>query len=309
MAEDKNITTTALGREHYPSMAMHEDETAYFERLMDWSEQAKEAAKTHETWKRRHLTGIPESHYRQRILVVLRQLLESDFLRLDWFDTGIPQDEQEQAVEELREQGFGELTEIDGAPWKFALLSQLRTEDRDRIAIDEEHAAFYLNEMHNQLSNDDVEAFFRFVVFTRLVYTELQQRYAEQHDGAVARCMTAMKNDLQPLKTHVTEAFADGFDAMLDEILRVGNLLVKLPQVSPNGFRGGYNQKLTCNLVGVLCHEQVYDITPKEADNLIYTGKTHYTYINSYAGYESSSTVLTRKDVKDIKAVIKKYAT
>ena len=116
-----------------------------------------------------------------------------------------------------------------------------------------------------------------------------------------------MLTDMEPLCEHVVPDFSENYNELLDGILMVGDLQKKLKLVSPNTFKGGYNQKLTCNLVGLLCGEGVYDVNPKQADVLIYTGKTHYTYINNYANYDSSDSELSREEVRTIKELIKKH--
>ena len=54
-----------------------------------------------------------------------------------------------------------------------------------------------------------------------------------------------------------------------------------------------------------MCSEGVYDVKAKQADNLIYTDKTHYTYINQYADYEGTNSCLKRFEVETIKKIIK----
>lgn len=289
--------------------AINEDESEadYFRRLLECSARAKEAIKTHETWKRRHMNGLRELDCIQRILIVLGELLKSDFLRYDWFDTGFPKKDREQAIKELREQGFEELLQTEGADWKFALLGQLRSQEESRIVIEDHRAGFYISEMHEKLSVDAVEAFCRFVTFTRLAYQEIDRLKKENRDRELEECITRMLVDLEPLREHVVSDFSEGYNELLDRILLLGDLQKKLKLVSPNTFKGGYNQKLTCNLVGVLCAEGVYDVNPKQADTRIYTGKTHYTYINNYANYDSSDSELTREEVKAIKELIKKH--
>jgi len=286
-----------------PSINENESQAGYFCRLLENSGRAKEAVRIHETWKRRHLNGLRELDCKQRILIVLGELLRSDFLRYDWFDTGFPKEDREQAVKELREQGFEELLQTEGADWKFALLGQLRSQEESRIVIEAHKAGFYICEMYDKLSYEAVEAFCRFVTFTRLAYEEIDLLKREQRDRLLEECMAKMLTDLEPLREHVTSVFRGCYDVMLDEILQVGDLQKKLKQVSPNTFKGGYNQKLTCNIVGLLCGEEVYDVNPKQADALIYTGKTHYTYINNYASIDSNSE-LSHEDIKGIKEII-----
>ena len=205
------IAESLFKSEHFSPIGDGEDETDYFRRLLASSEKAKEALRTHETWKRRHLNGLRPLDCKQRILIVLEELLKSDFLRHDWFDTGIPREDREQAAVELREQGFEELLLIDGAEWKFALLSQLRRPAEKRIVIDERNAGIYISEMRDKLSNEAVESFFRFVTFTRLSYEEIDRLNSEK--PAVRR--HSMKSELTPEQKAV-RAFAEKIIALAD---------------------------------------------------------------------------------------------
>ena len=60
-----------------------EDYGTYYARLLGASYRAGEAIKIHETWKRRLMmgSGVTEQQCMQRILVVLKELLKSDFLK------------------------------------------------------------------------------------------------------------------------------------------------------------------------------------------------------------------------------------
>ena len=154
----------------------------YYDRLLDISHKAEEARKTHETWKRRHWDGITRHDCEHRILVVLRELLKSDFFRPDYFDTGVPKADCQRARTELQEMGFFELGDpIDGADWKYALFCRvLRKRDEKRIMIDTEAAGLYIDEMYSELDNDAIEAFFRFAMFTKLAYVEIDKMGVEK---------------------------------------------------------------------------------------------------------------------------------
>lgn len=206
-----------------PVSAINENECEadYFRRLLKCSERAKEAIKTHETWKRRHMNGLRERDCMQRILIVLGELLKSDFLRYDWFDTGFPKEDREQAIKELREQGFEELLQTEGADWKFALLGHLRKQQEPRIVIEEHNAGFYISEMHDKLSEEAVEAFCRFVTFTRLAYQEIDRLKKEnpnlkaQHDYWLNKV-----NEQQPEENNETGMGAARL-SKLDEIIGI----------------------------------------------------------------------------------------
>ena len=155
-----------------------EDYGTYYARLQSASYRAGEAVKIHETWLRRLKmgSGVTEQQCMQRILVVLRELLKSDFLLSDYIDTGVPKDDRKRAVQELRALRFEELLEIEGADWKYALLSQqLRGANEKRVLVDENRSGFYIDEMREKLSDDALETFLWFATLTRLAYKELSQ--------------------------------------------------------------------------------------------------------------------------------------
>ena len=159
-----------------------EEYRTYYARLQAASFRAGEAVKTHDTWKRRLMmgSGIREANCRQRILWALRDLLNSNFLLSDYIDTGVPSEDCEYARRELEEKGFAELLDLEGADWKYALLSQqLRSPKERRVLTDEAKVAFYIDEMHERLSDDDIEAFFWFDTFTRLAYQEIDRLKAD----------------------------------------------------------------------------------------------------------------------------------
>jgi len=285
-----------------------ETDGAYFRRLLGESQRAREAVQTHETWKRRHLNGLRPQDLDQRLLMVLGEILRSAFLRADYYDTGLPADDLRQATEELQQRGYGELCPISGSDWKYALLRQVLCQQAtDRIIIDEAHAGFYLSELKNQLTWGDAEAFFRFQTFTRLVYQEMDALEQQSQDAIQRQLETKVLEALKPLSRYVSSEWSRHYDELLQALLRVDGLTEKLQKVSPRGFLGGYNQKLVCNLVGLLCNREVYRITPKQADGLIYTNQTHYTYINNYHDVGSTNTVLTDDNIKAMKEIVAKY--
>ena len=162
-----------------PPRNADEDYGDYFRRLMsEWSFRAKEAEQVHEKWKRRlgASGGVRESDCKRRIFIVLQELMESSFLKNDYIDTGMPQEDCKRALQELEEHGFQELCQMDGADWKFALLTRhLRKQGERRVIVDEHMAGFYIDEVREQIPEEAAEAFFRFATLTRLAYQELDQ--------------------------------------------------------------------------------------------------------------------------------------
>ena len=155
----------------------NESYSDYYQRLLESSHKADEAKQTHETWKRRHWDGITLGDCKHRILVVLRELLKSDFFRPDYFDTGVPKADRMRAQSDLTAMGFYDLDDpVEGADWKYALFCRvLRKRGEKRILIDKEAAGLYIDEMRNELDNDAIEAFFRFAMFAKLAYEEIDK--------------------------------------------------------------------------------------------------------------------------------------
>ncbi len=284
-----------------------ESDGDYFRRLMGESQRAREAVVIHATWKRRHLNGLRKLDYMHRMLVVLGELIDSRFLCADYFDTGLPREDCQHAADELEKMGFGELCQHADADWKFALLRQVVCKsDTDRIVVDEEHAGFYITEMSSQLTWGDAEAFFRFIAFARLVYEDIDSM-EEQMSQTDADLLDKVKAELSELKAYAHTDYLDRYDEMLVSLFTQGNMMQTLRRVAPRSFKGGYNQKLVCNMVGILCHQEVYHLTPKQADTYIYKGATHYTYINNYSDIGSSNSELTRSEITVIKGIIDKF--
>lgn len=291
-----------------PAPLPGESEADYFRRLLQQSIRAKEVYKVHERWKLHHMIGLRRLDYMHRIMVVLGELLRSDFLSSDFIDTGMPKQDRELAVEELKELGFDELLQIEGAEWKFALLKQLRNPETSRIEIKDHNAGFYIKEMYDVLTLDDVEAFCRFVTFTRLVYQEMGTMKEQASNSALEEIKNKMHEALRPLAEHVNPDYADRYNQLWDDILQANDLSDKLREKSPHKFEGKYNQKMVCNIVGLLCSVKVYELSAKKADELIYKGISHYKYINNFAARDSTDSVLTPDDIKAIKKLIEKHS-
>lgn len=290
-----------------PFINTGESASDYFRRLFRSYRIVKQSIMLHNKWKMHHMNGIGILDCLHRIQVVLGEILKSNFLRQDWFDTGLPKNYREHAVRELCEKGFDELLQYKDADWKFAILSQLRAPGESRIVIREHNAGYYISEMHDKLSAADVELFFRNMTFIRLAYKEIDRLEKDKTDHEFTECLMLMERDLEPLREFISDKYYCCFDSLMEEIFRVGRLRETIKLNSPTTFNGGYNQKLACNLVGLLCSMGVYRLNQHKADQIIYPGKTHYTYINSFAGPDTSSE-LDQNEVKTIRKLIIKYA-
>ncbi len=311
---EKNITLSQWADEErpIPIRKADEDYAAFFRRILnEWSYAAKEAELAHRRWCERlqMVGGVQSKDCRHRIFVVLRELFDSAFLKDDYIDTGMPREDCDLAVRELKRLGYDELCLMEGADWKFALLSRfLLREDVDYVMVDEMKAGYYINNVREEISESAAEAFCRFATFARLVHG-LMGAPMQMESGAddFERYKNILLTDIKPLRSHVNTSFKKNFEKMIEQILLVDNLLEKLKKEAPHKFPGGYNQKLICNIVGLLCSEEVFDLNPRKADHLIYTDKTHYTYINNYTANDGNIG-LNAENIEDIRDIINSFA-
>lgn len=158
------------------SRAEGEDYESYFERLQHESEKAREAKETHATWKRRLevMNGVSKENLKERIHIVLRELLNSDFLREDFDETIKSPTFCARSISELKQCGFEDLCGIEGVEWKYAFLRQHLLE-RDSFLVDKKNAGIYISEMYDKLNYTGVEPFMRYATFAQLVYAEAQK--------------------------------------------------------------------------------------------------------------------------------------
>ena len=286
--------TAVPGGEYYDTILAQQQDTI------------QQARQDHAVWTKRHGGGVTEEDLTERVGLMLKSLLDTKFLRDDYYE--IPRSKRTKAKEELEQLGLEVDCMSEVQILRYALLRDMVDLRMGRFEFDNKEAiGNYMYENRDTYSPARYGHYFRFETTLGLIYQDLDQLKKANRDRKLEECMTGMLTDLQPLREHVVSDLSEGYDELLDGILMIGDLQKKLKQVSPNTFKGGYNQKLTCNLVGLLCGEGVYDVNPKQADALIYTGKTHYTYINNYANYDSSDSEMTREEVKAIKEVIKKH--
>ena len=285
--------TAVPGSEYYDTILAQQQDTI------------QQAQQDHAVWTKRHSGGVTEEDLTERVGLMLKSLLDTMFLREDYYE--IPRSKRTKAKEELKQLGLEEDCMSEVMILRYALLRDMVDLRMGRFEFDNKEAiGNYMYENRDTYSPARYGHYFRFETTLGLIYQDLDQLRKENRDRDLEECIIKMLTDLKPLLEHVVPDYKKVYDVMLDEILQVGILQKKLKQVSPNTFKGGYNQKLTCNLVGLLCGEGVYDVNPKQADGLIYTGKTHYTYINNYAASDSNSE-LTHEDIKAIKEIIKSH--
>lgn len=278
----------------------------YYDSILSQQHNTIQAARQdYAIWSKRHLGGLTVEDLNGRILLMLHSFLNTDFLRDDYYE--ISPSKRAKSKEELALLGMEKESATDVVIKRYALLRDMLDFRKGRFVFTNKDAiGNYMYDNRDTYSPARYAHYFRFITTLGLIYDDLDCMKNNNPDSDFEHCLTSMLHDLAPLREHVVPAFEANYDKMLHEILKVGNLQDKLTQVSPNTFRGGYNQKLACNLVGLFCGTSVYDVNPKQADGLIYVGKTHYTYINNYAAKDSSSE-LNNEDIKRIREIIRTY--
>lgn len=92
LSDDKIDQQSADGN-HPPQKEADQDCTAYLECLRNYWGHTIQVMDTHERWKAKHRNGVLERDLRQRIFIQLRELLKSGFLRKDYIETGMPEED------------------------------------------------------------------------------------------------------------------------------------------------------------------------------------------------------------------------
>lgn len=159
-----------------PQKKDNEEYSAYFLRLRNMWGQESKVRETHNRWMDKHRrTGGPyERDFKQRIYIQLKELFKSNFLRNDYIDTPMPPEDCAHARQRLTDEDWDSLQEeVDGADWKLALLNRHLLKSEEYFLCDEDNVGYYISDVRKKLTWDDLEAFFRFDTFTRLVYEEL----------------------------------------------------------------------------------------------------------------------------------------
>jgi hypothetical protein len=204
-----------------PQKEADEDDSAYFNRLRKLWGKDFQVKETHQRWKAKHLNGVLERDLKRRIFIQLKELLKSGFLRNDYIETGMPEEDCKEAREWLGQEGWaGLLEEVDGAVWKLALLLRhlLKVKPVHCLLCDAGNVGFYISDMRERLRWEDVEAFFRFDIYMHLVYEDLNKLNdveACNHEGG--------SNDLEHQKDKAVSDFVNKICQLADNVYSAWN--------------------------------------------------------------------------------------
>ena len=104
--------------------------------------------------------------------------------------------------------------------------------------------------------------------------------------------------DIKPLEDFVNDDYVQNYLKIWNAILYNRDVLRLLKEKDPNTFNGGYNQKLICNIVGMMSDNGYYTISKNQIDKIIYTDKTVYKYLNEFAISENNTNSALTPKVK-----------
>ena len=106
--------------------------------------------------------------------------------------------------------------------------------------------------------------------------------------------------DIKILEDYINENYSEKYTRIWDKIFSDENIVKLMKDVSPNGFTGGYNKKLVCNIVGLMSYKQVYNKNNHQLDEILYVGTTCYKYINNINTRSTSTDCVISNSMRQI---------
>ena len=111
--------------------------------------------------------------------------------------------------------------------------------------------------------------------------------------------------DIQPLIECVKEEYMQIYPSLWNRLFEDKDVLRILKEKDPTTFTSGYNQKLVCNIIGMMCEKGFFTKSKNKIDALIYTDKTIYKYLNELAVEDNNTNcAMTRKVKKAIENIL-----
>lgn len=256
------------------------------------------AQRDFDAWFRSMLCAPKAMHYQQFVGEALTGLLQGDFFVSDKFIT----DDDRESVRSI----FKELcvTDISLTNKCVVMLRCVRWEDGRFIFDDGRLLGMYMKEKGNELPPKAFVSFFRFVALCETAYSKQDSMAVSALKDSVDACLRGALEDIKSLRKHIRNMEYASYTKLWEYILYNNvSLAEKLLTVAPNGFDGGYNQKLICNIVGIMIDCGVFDLNKSQVNDLIYGKKNVKSYISNYAS-DGTDSVLTREETKYIKNIV-----
>ncbi len=109
-----------------------------------------------------------------------------------------------------------------------------------------------------------------------------------------------IKPEIDVLEDYVKDEYKHIYSQVWNNIFENTEVLRLLKEKSPNTFKGGYNQKLVCNIIGMVCDKGVYTKSKNQINDIIYPDKTVYKYLNEYGVSAKNTNCAMTQNVKQI---------
>lgn len=113
--------------------------------------------------------------------------------------------------------------------------------------------------------------------------------------------------DIKVLNDIVVDEYKEKHAQFWNQVFENADILRLLKEKNPNTFKGGYNQKLICNIVGKLSEREIYTQSRNDIDKKLYPEKTVYKYLSELSvDSGNTSCAMTEKIAKIIEEILKK---
>lgn len=124
-------------------------------------------------------------------------------------------------------------------------------------------------------------------------------------EGIASTIKEKILPEIKPLEAIVKTEYRLTYPQLWNQIFENADIIQSLKETSPNGFVGGYNKKLVCNIVGMMTDKGYFTETKNRIDEIIYTDKTIYKYLSELSvSKENTSCALNKKTYEIIKSIL-----
>ncbi len=106
--------------------------------------------------------------------------------------------------------------------------------------------------------------------------------------------------DIKPLEEIVKDEYKQRYLLVWNLILEDDTIFRLLKEINPNKFKGGYNQKLVCNIIGMMAEKGLFTKSKNKIDALIYLGTTHYKYLTELAVNDDNKNCAMTENVRNV---------
>ena len=105
---------------------------------------------------------------------------------------------------------------------------------------------------------------------------------------------------IQPMEDIVKDERKQIYPRLWNQIFENAEVVRLLKEASPTTFKGGYNQKLVCNIIGMMCDKGFFTKSKNKIDEIIYTDKTVYKYLTELKVTDNNTSCAMTANVKRV---------